>query len=293
MPQPPDVELLRCLRAVDGFVPASTLALAAGLPPAGLRERLNALEAAGYRFEERQVPEPGFRLLAPPESLIADDLMAALPRRCVIGREIIVFEETGSTNDVAARAGHEGSREGLVIFAESQRSGRGRLGRHWSSLPRRGLWFSVLLRPRIEVSRWPELTFCAALAVAESAEAETGQSPVIKWPNDVLIDGRKIAGILLECHHREAPGFVVIGIGVNVLHREEEFAPELRSQAGSLSIAAGRPVDRRVAAAAILSRLDAHYAAWPADFPGIMEVCRRRFGLVQPPAPAPDAAKAR
>lgn len=197
-----------------------------------------------------------------------------------MGRTVLVFEETDSTNDLAARAGEDGLPEGIVIFAESQRAGRGTSGRKWLSPPHQNLLFSVLLRPPegVPVARWPELTFCAALAVAEAAERETGRAARVKWPNDVYFGERKAAGILLESHQRQVPGFVVVGIGLNVLQREEDFDPEIRDKAGSLAMAAGveRVMDRVRAAAAVLERLDAHYAAWPMEFAAIMAECERR-----------------
>ena len=207
-----------------------------------------------------------------------DTLRAALPADVLVGRQILVFEETDSTNDLAARAGDDSLPEGLVIFAESQRAGRGRLGRKWTSTPRQALLFSILLRPAIPVERWPELTFCAALAVAETAERFTGQPAHIKWPNDVLLNGRKVAGILLETHHRQTPGFVVVGIGVNVRQQPDDFAPELRDRAGSLAMAAdsAASLDRHLVAASLLERLGSLYARWPDDFPAIMQACRDR-----------------
>jgi BirA family biotin operon repressor/biotin-[acetyl-CoA-carboxylase] ligase len=194
----------------------------------------------------------------------------------VVGREVLVFEETNSTNDLAARAGRDGAGEGLVIFAETQTAGRGRLGRKWISRPHQGLLFSVLLRPRAPQDQWATLTFCAALAVAEAAEELTQCAAAIKWPNDVLIQGRKVSGILLETHQSPAPGFVVMGIGVNVLQSAADFPPELRSLAGSLSMAATAPVSREAAAISILSRLDAHYLGWPENVPAILASCQSR-----------------
>ncbi len=241
-------------------------------------ERLAGLRAAGYGIERGH--NGAWRLTSEPAALMADDILATLPvaPARTIGRDIVVFEETGSTNDLIARAGDDGAREGLVIFAEKQRAGRGRLGRVWESPPRQGLWFSVLLRPvGVAVERWPELTFCAAVAVAETAEAVTGQAARIKWPNDVLINDRKIAGILLECHHRWQPGFVVLGIGLNVLQREEDFEPGLRQRAGSLGMmmrdAGAELPERRVVAALLLDRLEMCYQRWPAGFREIMETC--------------------
>ena len=207
-----------------------------------------------------------------------DLLRAALPAGAPVGNWVLVFEETDSTNDLAARAGDDGLPGGLVIFAESQRAGRGRLGRQWTAPPRQALLFSVLLRPAVPPARWPELTFCAALAVAETAERLTGQPARIKWPNDVLLAGRKVAGILLEAHHRRTPGFVVVGIGVNVLQRLTDFAPELRERAGSLAMAVGDapPWDRHRVASLLLERLGAHYTCWPDDFASLMQACQER-----------------
>ncbi len=208
-----------------------------------------------------------------------DKLRAALPADAIIGRQILVFEETDSTNDLAARAGDDGLPEGLAIFAENQRAGRGRLDRKWTSTPRQALLLSVLLRPAaVPMARWPELTFCAALAVAETAEQLTGEPARIKWPNDVLLGGRKIAGILLEAHHRQTPGFVVIGIGVNVRQQLDDFAPELRDRAGSLAMASSdaSPLDRHRVASLLLERLATHYARWPDDFTTIMQACQKR-----------------
>ena len=222
-------------------------------------------------------------------------LRAARPEDAVVGREILVFEETDSTNDLAARAGQDGVPEGLVIFAESQRAGRGRLGRKWVSPPGRNLLCSTLLRPEVvPAERWPELTFCAALAVAETAERFTGLRARIKWPNDVLLAGRKVAGILLECHHGHGPGFVVVGIGLNVLQTEKDFPPELRERAGSLSMSRAEggnipELERREVAASLLARLEALYARWPTGFGQISEQCSSR-GCAAPPHETRSAA---
>ena len=224
------------------------------------------------------IPDPTLLRLDP------DRLRAALSPSAMVGREIIVFEETDSTNDLARRAGDDRIAEGLVIFAETQRAGRGTRGRRWMSPPYRGLWFSVLLRPTaVPVTRWPELTFCAALAVAETAEHATGRSARIKWPNDVLLDGRKVAGILVECHHQQGPGFVVVGIGLNVLQRCEDFAPDLRDRAASLAMMSrdAVPIDRELVAAGVLERLEYYYHRWPGEFPALMGACRGR-GCVEP-----------
>ena len=210
-----------------------------------------------------------------------DLIRAEIPKSAVVGRQVLVFEETDSTNDLAARAGADGLAEGLVIFAESQRAGRGTSGRQWVSPPRQNLLFSVLLRPvDVPAARWPELTFCAALAVAETAERMTGQAARIKWPNDVLLAGRKVAGILLETYQRDGAGFVVVGIGLNVLQRATDFDPAIRERAGSLAMIATResatPLKREEVATAVLTRLGGFYGSWRDGFAGIMAECARR-----------------
>lgn len=215
-------------------------------------------------------------MMMPPPPLRADDLAARLPAARVIGREVQVFAETDSTNDVTARAGRLGAREGLVVFAESQRAGRGRQGRAWASAPGLGLWFSVLLRPAAETfSLWPQLAFWAALATTEAVDTESGLRAAIKWPNDVLLAGRKVAGILVETHG----SYAVAGIGLNVHHRAEDFPGELRDRAGSLAMFSENPPDRVRLAAGLLERLDALYAGWPANRLVINAACGERSHL--------------
>lgn len=205
--------------------------------------------------------------------LDADAVRAASPAGAVIGRTVQVFAEVDSTNDVVARAGRSGAAEGLVVFAESQRAGRGRRGRRWSSAPGLGLWFSVLLRP----SRAPgPLALLAAVAVAGAVEEAVGRPAGVKWPNDVLLDGRKVAGVLIEA----TGGFVVVGIGVNANQGREDFPPELRGRAGSLAMASGgQAVDRATLAGRLLGELDACYRSWPANMASIVAGCEARNTL--------------
>ena len=208
--------------------------------------------------------------MATTTTLDADAIRAALPVGTVIGRTVQVFVEVDSTNDVVARAGRLGAEEGLAVFAESQRTGRGRQGRRWSSAPGLGLWFSVLLRPP---GKGP-LALLAAVAVAEAVEATVGQPAGVKWPNDVLLAGRKVAGVLIES---AAEGFVVLGVGVNANQRVEDFPPELRGRAGSLASAVGGcPVDRAVLAGRLLGRLDALYRDWPGNTHDVVAACESR-----------------
>src|SRR3954464_1990552 len=131
------------------------------------------------------------------DRLIATELSAALAG-CRIGPEIVVPEEVESTNDLAWEAAERGAFEGFVVFAERQTKGRGQYGRRWESAPYLGLWFSVLLRPALSLAESPKLTVWLAETVAATIADETGCAPTIKWPNDIYLAGRKVAGVLVE-----------------------------------------------------------------------------------------------
>jgi BirA family biotin operon repressor/biotin-[acetyl-CoA-carboxylase] ligase len=172
-----------------------------------------------------------------------------------------VFEQTTSTNDVIEKLARDGVREGVVVFAESQTSGRGRLGRKWISPERKGLWFSILLRPDLRPQEATQLTVASATALRRAIQGETGLSPEIKWPNDILAGGKKVAGILTELSAElDRVKHVILGVGVDVNQGAGEFPPELRKLATSLKIESGRAISRPELAAAILRELDSDYA---------------------------------
>lgn len=203
------------------------------------------------------------------DRLIADQLQAALPCS-IIGREIIVLEQTGSTNDTILRVpSPQGAAvssppslvdEGLVLFAEHQTAGRGQRGNRWESAAGKGLWFSILLRPEIQLSESGRLTIWAIEAIADAIRIEFGLEPTIKLPNDVQLDGHKVAGVLVEMRaQNKAPHLAVVGIGINVNQCRDDFPAELQDRAISLAMALGRQVDRQNFAAALLRNLDLTY----------------------------------
>ncbi len=188
-------------------------------------------------------------------------------------REVRVVEETTSTNDAVAQLGIEG----LALFAERQTAGRGRLGRRWESAAGEGLWFSLLLRPELELRDWTRLTTWAAVAVAEGIEAAVPCRAEIKWPNDIQIGGRKVAGILIETHARGEETSAVLGIGVNA--NQAGFSPPLDATATSLRLVTGSEIDRQTLAAAILRRLEARWADVARDFPALLAAASGRSCL--------------
>ncbi len=252
-----DAQILTALRAaLPSGVSAPSLAVQLALPPSVLKERLAELRQLGYDIEF--TPHLGYRLRSAPDLLHSDDLASRTVGVRVVGRDIQIFQETGSTNDIVERLARDGVREGVVVFAESQTRGRGRLGRKWVSPAGLGLWFSVLLRPQLPVNAMTQITLMAATAVARAIRVQTGLVPQIKWPNDILINGRKVVGILTELSaEMDQVRYVIVGIGVdvNVLN----FPPELLEIATSLSLAAGRSFVRAEIAAALLRELDRDY----------------------------------
>jgi BirA family transcriptional regulator, biotin operon repressor / biotin---[acetyl-CoA-carboxylase] ligase len=255
-----DTQILTALRAAgDNGVAGTELSQKVGISRAAVWARIEEMRSLGYEIEAS--PHLGYRLVSVPDVLHADDLLSSLGKARVIGRDIRVFEETTSTNDVIEKLARDGVKEGAVVFAESQTKGRGRLGRRWMSPPRRGLWFSVLLRPQLPPASVTQLTIAAATAMFRSIRAQTGLSPGIKWPNDILMGGRKVAGILTELSAElDKVKYVILGVGVDVNLTATEFPPELRKLATSLKIETGHKVNRAELAVRILQELDHDYA---------------------------------
>jgi BirA family biotin operon repressor/biotin-[acetyl-CoA-carboxylase] ligase len=193
--------------------------------------------------------------------LIAEELQAQLGS-AVIGREIVVLDQTGSTNDAVLQIANANPKEGLVVFAEHQTAGRGQRGNRWESAAGKGLWFSILLQPQIDLASSPQLTGWAAEAISGAIQNEFSLKPAIKLPNDVQIDRRKVAGVLVEMRAQgKSPHLAVVGIGVNVNQSHKDFPKELQSPAISLAMALGKQVDRQKFAAALLRNLDWTYRA--------------------------------
>ena len=198
--------------------------------------------------------------MTPFDALSAEKLRAELGTQ-IVGREIVVLQDTSSTNDsVLERAAT--APEGLVVFAERQTAGRGQRSRLWESAAGKGLWFSILLRPKIDIAESSRLAEWAARVVMETISKQFALPATVKLPNDVCVLGQKIAGVLVEMRAQpNAPHLAVAGIGVNVNHTPEDFSNEVRPRAISLAMALNRSVDRHQFAIALLGNLDRSYCA--------------------------------
>jgi len=245
-------------RAHAGGRPVSAQALGArlGMTPEAVARAVGDLERAGFRVEAH--PIQGYRLLGVPSALREAELAWDLATRRA-GRCIRCVSETASTNDLAWQAAAKGrdDADGLAVFAEYQTAGRGRRGRRWLAPPHSSILASVILWLSEAAASGGQLTRAASLAAAEAIEGESGLDVGIRWPNDLVIEDRKVGGILVEARSAEAgETVVVVGVGINCTQGAGAFPPGIRSSAASLA-SAGAEVDRTLLARALLVRLDA------------------------------------
>jgi BirA family biotin operon repressor/biotin-[acetyl-CoA-carboxylase] ligase len=241
----------------EGYVSGEKLSAVLGVSRTAVWKHIRQLRQLGYRIEA--IPSRGYQLCEVPDLPLAEELHNGLATRR-IGREIRYLAETDSTNRQAYALGEAGADEGLVVIADRQSAGKGRMGRTWASPPGVNLYVSILLRPPLPPQTAPQLTFISTLAVSRAIAAVSGLSPTHKWPNDVLIGGRKVAGLLNELSaESDRVRFVVLGIGVNLNMTADQFPPDLRMPATSLLLAGGRPVSRTLFARTLLEQLDALY----------------------------------
>ncbi len=242
-----------------------------GVSRTAVWKRIETLRERGYSIEA--VAGRGYRFLGGPDRLLPGEIRRHLTARR-FGAEIEHHEEVDSTNRVASDLARAGAPEGTVVVAESQTAGRGRLGRTWSSPSNVNLYLSVVLRPVVAPADVTSLSLVSAIAVAEAILATTGLRSGIKWPNDVLLGQRKVAGILTEMDaETDRVRFLIVGIGVNLNATTRDFPPELRRKASSLRIAARRRIDRAVFTGALLDQLELFYDRFVAGgFPGVQQI---------------------
>lgn len=255
--------LLEENRAANDWLSGEALAARLGVSRSAVWKAAQALNADGFVLES--VPRRGYRLSAQADTLSAPGIRAALgpDADCF---SLQVYRTLGSTNQTARQAAADGAPEGLVVLAESQNAGRGRLGRSFFSPDGTGLYLSVLLRPTLEADRAVLLTTAAAAAVCEAIAEVTGKQAQIKWVNDIFLDGKKVCGILTEAAFGTENGrldYAVTGIGVNVCPPPGGFPPALADIAGSVLEAPPAGGLRNRLAAAILRRFLAYYRRLP------------------------------
>ena len=251
-------EILKLLKETDGYVSGQELCRRFGVSRTAVWKVINQLKEEGYEIEA--VRNRGYALKGAGDVLSEAELLSCLETEWAGGR-IVYFDATDSTNAQARRLAEAHAPHGTLVVSDRQDGGKGRRGRSWASPSGVGIWMSLILRPEIAPSSASMLTLAAALAVREGIQEETGLSPLIKWPNDLVLNGKKICGILTEMSTELMEiQYVITGIGINVNQRE--FPSEIRDTATSLSLEAGRCFRRSSLIAAILKAFEKDYAAF-------------------------------
>jgi len=260
--------VLHVLRGAPEPISGERLAAQLGLSRAAVWKRVHRLKDQGYVIEGS--PRRGYRLLAVPDKLLPEEVLQGLQTRVFTG-PVHHFETLNSTNDLAKELAVQGAPEGAFVVAETQTGGRGRLGREWNSPPGVGLYVSLVLRPMLPPMELPQITLTTAVAVVRAVRRVAGLAPGIKWPNDLLINGRKLGGILTEMEtESDRIRHVVVGLGLNV--NNPEFPPELAATATSLTLTAGRAFSRVHLLQAWLEEFEALYDRFlNQGFPEILE----------------------
>lgn len=266
-------DTLRLLSAAQAPLSGEAMSQQLHVSRAAVWKAIEALRAEGYRIDSR--PGLGYRLLSSPDVLSPGAL--ARPGQSVGGR-VICLDATDSTNNECKRLAAQGAESGLVVIAGEQTGGKGRRGRSFLSLPGKGLYLSVLLRPQVSLREVQQLTAWCAVAVCRAVEGLTGLSCGVKWVNDPLLEGKKLCGILCELGVDDDGrlDYVVVGMGVNVSQTPSDFGPELSQMATSLGQHMAAPPRRAEVAAALITELNALWEGFPAQRKFYLEEYRRR-----------------
>lgn len=259
-------DILTCLRSAGGYVSGQQLCERLGVSRTAVWKAVNRLKEEGYRIES--VSRKGYLLVESPEDVLSESEIASRLRTEWAGRKLYYYGETGSTNNDAKRCGEEDDPHGTVVVADIQNAGKGRRGRAWQTLSGTALSFSILLRPAFPAERASMITLVMALAVAEAVEeAMEGSIAVhIKWPNDLVINRKKVCGMLTEMTmtpELDEIQYLVVGVGINVNNESpQEFQEEIRQTATSLRIESGRRQNRAALLQAVLCRFEKYYGTF-------------------------------
>lgn len=255
-------DVLELLRAAGGYISGEKMAERLGVTRAAVWKKIAALREAGYDISS--APRSGYVLRSAPDRLIETEISQDL-QTVLVGRKMICYDTVDSTNLVLKNLARDGAADGTVVVADSQGTGRGRMERAFFSPPGKGIWVSILLRPTFLPQDAPKCTLMAAVAVARAME-HFDLHAEIKWPNDILHEGRKLVGILTEMSaEMDRVNYVVIGIGINVNIAPADFPEELRTIATSLMQMKGEPLPRVAFLQELLRALDELYAAVQQD----------------------------
>ncbi|MCI5857850.1 MAG: biotin--[acetyl-CoA-carboxylase] ligase [Agathobacter sp.] len=261
-------EILAMLRESDGYVSGQELCNKFGVSRTAIWKAINQLKEMGYKFEA--VSNKGYHLVSAPDVMNEAEIKSLLHTEWA-GQELFCFDEIDSTNTKAKELAEQGYPSGTLVVADRQIAGRGRRGRSWDSPAGIGIFMTLMLKPDINPNNASMLTLVTALATAQAISDVTGADARIKWPNDIVINGKKVCGILTEMSAQfDYINHIVIGIGINV--HNESFPEEIRETASSLFLESGRHIHRADLIVRFLERFEANYAIFlqTEDLEGLM-----------------------
>lgn len=250
-------------KAGNDYVSGQKISEELGCSRTAVWKHVESLRSEGYELEA--VRRLGYRIVAKPDKISENEIRLGLDTN-ILGREIHYRDVLPSTNIKALQLAAEGAVEGTLVVTDEQTSGRGRMNRTWHSPSGKGVWMSLILTPDIPVAKTPQLTLLTAVAVAQALEEVSSLQMQIKWPNDILCNGKKIVGILTELQaEADRVSSIIVGIGINVNQSQSDFPTEIQSIASSLSIEQKTMFDRARIIQTILKKFEERYLEFLSD----------------------------
>lgn len=274
-------DILTLLRNSTDYVSGQQLCDQFGVSRTAVWKVINQLKEEGYQIES--IPRKGYRLLESPADILSKSEIVSRLHTKWAGKKLYYVDSTGSTNTDAKRYAEEGDPHGTTVVADMQTAGKGRRGRKWQSPSGINTYFTILLKPSFVPDKASMLTLVMALSVAEAIEGITGLQAGIKWPNDIVVNKKKVVGMLTEMSttpEMDEIQYVVVGVGVNVnIGSEEELPEEIRQTATSLKIETGQQINRAVLIEHILTQFEHNYEKFEQtlDLSGLLDSYQRHL----------------
>jgi BirA family biotin operon repressor/biotin-[acetyl-CoA-carboxylase] ligase len=252
-------KLLEAFSKADGeFLSGQKISEYIGCSRTAVWKHIEELRKEGYELEA--VRRLGYRITKKPDKISSNEIQLGLKTK-MMGRNIHFEEAVTSTQKIAQSLANDGVPEGTIVVADQQTKGRGRMARAWYSPSGTGIWMSMVIRPNIPVNTTPQLTLLTAVAIVQAIEELTPLKPDIKWPNDIMINGKKIVGILTELQaEADQVHSVIIGTGINVNQKKEQFPEDLQNIATSILIETGEAWERAQFIQTILLKFEGLYS---------------------------------
>ena len=261
-----------------GFVSGEEISKEHGLSRTAIWKHIKALREDGYEIESRT--KKGYMLISRPDNIDFDQMQKDL-QTSIIGKEMFYYESLESTNTRAKEIAFQ-AKEGSLVIAEEQTSGKGRMGRVWSSPKNKGVYMSVILKPNTDPVNVARLTLLGAAAI-NLALKDIGIKSEIKWPNDVVINGKKVAGVLTEMHSELGViNYVILGIGINANLNLDQIPEDLKEKATSLKAIKGEKIDRRELFVRLVTRIDELYKEFilTGEIDGTIQICKDNSAVI-------------